>query len=132
MSLDRQNVTAASRIMLPTYVVFFGVLGVNYLIADDTAAANPALVFANAMMPLPVWGALFIICSCGMAGALATKRRLPYRFALRICAGAMGLWAIVILLASLAGDATPFAACWAAFVAVACMASDKSLATGER
>jgi hypothetical protein len=131
MTLTRDTVTAASRIMLPTYVVFFAVLGANYLIADGTADASPALAFADALMPLPVWGCMFLACSTLMAAALVSKKRLLYRWALRMCAISMVFWACVIGYASLSGDATPLAAVWAAFVAVACYATDRSLATGE-
>jgi hypothetical protein len=131
MTLTRHNVTAASRIMLPTYIVFFAALGVNYIGANGTADASPALAFANALMPLPVWGATFLVCSALMAAALVSHRRLLYRFALRFCAVSMLFWAVVIAAASIAGDATPLAAVWAGFVATACLASDRSLAAGE-
>jgi hypothetical protein len=131
VTLTRDNVTAASRIMLPTYVVFFAAVGLNYLLANGTAAATPALAYVNAIMPLPVWGGLFATCAALMALALIRGRRTLYRFALRYCAFAMILWAIVITLASLVGEATPLAAVWSAFVATACLASDRSLKTGE-
>lgn len=131
MPLDRQHVTTASRIMLPTYVAFFGLLGLNYLTAEDTALANPALAFANDVMPLPIWGGLFIACAFVMFCALVTKRRLLYRWALRMCGLSMLFWAGVILWASLDEAATPFAAAWAGFVATACYATDRSLATRE-
>lgn len=131
MPLDRAHVTVASRVMLPTYVVFFGVLGVNYLMANDAALNAPALVFAANVMPLPAWGGLFVACSLMMTAALLMRRRVLYRFALRMCAVAMVFWAIVIAAASLQGEATPLAAVWSGFVAVACYASDRSLATRE-
>lgn len=132
MPLDRQHVTAASRIMLPTYVAFFAVLGINYLIADGTASASPALAFADRLMPLHAWGGMFLVCSALMGAALLSKKRLLYRFALRMCALSMLFWAAIIASASAAGDATPLAAVWAAFVTAACVASDRSLATRER
>ena len=131
MPLTRDNITAASRVMLPTYVVFFAVLGANYLIADGTATATPALAFTNALMPLPVWGAVFLACSTLMAVALIVHKRLLYRFALRMCGLSMAVWACIIAWASFSGDATPFAAAWAGFVAAACYASDRSLAAKE-
>ena len=131
MTLSRTNVTAASRIMLPAYVVFFAAIGINYIRAGATAAASPPLAFANAFMPLPAWGALFVGCALLMAAALALHRRMLYRWALRMCGLSMMFWTVVIGFASLAGEATPAAAIWPAFVAVACMASDRSLAVRE-
>jgi hypothetical protein len=83
-------------------------------------------------MPLPVWGGVFLACSILMAVALATHRRILYRFALRMCAFSMIVWAVVIACASVAGDATPLAAVWSGFVATACLATDRSLREGER
>lgn len=131
MPLDRQHVTAASRIMLPTYVSFFALLGINYLAADDIALASPALAFANDVMPLPVWGCLFIACAVIMFCALVTKRRALYRWALRMCGLSMVFLAVVIAWAAWMGDATPLAFIWAGFVAAACYATDRSLARRE-
>jgi hypothetical protein len=131
MPLTRHTVTAASRIMLPTYVAFFAALGANYLIADETAMQSPALRFADAFMPLPAWGALFLACAAIMVTALVTQCRILYRWALRMCGMSMVFWAVVIAWASFDGDATPLAAIWAAFVAAACYASDRSLANRE-
>lgn len=133
MPLTRDTVTAASRIMLPTYVAMFAAIGLSYVLGPHKiAAASPALAFADRMMPLPAWGALFLGCSTVMAGALLTHRRMLYRWALRMCGVSMCIWAVVIGLATLNGDATPAAAAWPAFVAVACLATDRSLAAGER
>lgn len=131
MPLDRQHITAASRVMLPAYVVFFAALGFNYMTAEQVALNNPALAFANDLMPLPVWGAVFLVCACLMGVALLLKQRFLYRFALRFCAVSMVFWAVVIAWASWVGDATPLAAAWSAFVATACYATDRSLAARE-
>ena len=132
MTLTRDNVTAASRVMLPTYVIFFAAVGVNYIGANGTADATPALAFVGNVMPLPAWGVMFLGCAALMAAALLRGRRLLYRFALRMCALSMALWAVAVIAASISGDATPLAAVWAGFVARACLATDRSLAVGER
>ena len=131
MPLDREHITAASRIMLPTYVVFFATLGVNYVIADTSSLNNPVLDYVDDVMPLPVWGCLFLFCSFVMVSAMATRRRALYRWALRMCGLSMLFWATVIFLATLAGDASLFSAVWSLFVATACLASDRSLARQE-
>ena len=131
--LTRDNVTAASRVMLPTYVLTFAALGANYVLTPaHTLTQSTALAFADGLMPLPVWGAVFLAASATMLTAIVVHRRLLFRFALRVCAMSMFIWAVVIGLASLGGEASPAAAVWPAFIAVACMASDRSLAIGER
>lgn len=132
MPLDRTHITVASRVMLPTYCAFFTLLGVNYIATPfDTITASPALRFANAVMPLPVWGGLFLACAAVMLAALVVKRRIPFRFALRVCMLSMLVWAGIIGAAAIAGDATLLAPIWPGFVAIACLASDRSLATRE-
>jgi hypothetical protein len=115
--------------MLPTYVIFFAVVGTNNIVAD--VSANPTLSYVGNLMPLPAWGGLFLTCSAIMLAAMLLGRRLLYRFALRMCALSMAVWAVFIILASLEGAATPFAAAWSAFVGIACLASDRSLAARE-
>jgi hypothetical protein len=132
MTLTRDNVTEASRIMLPTYVVFFGWLGLSYMFGPAAPlAASPALAFAAAVMPIEAWGGMFATCSALMAVALVVHKRILFRFALRVCAFSMLVWAAIILSATIAGDATLAASFWPAFVATACLASDRSLAAGE-
>lgn len=132
MPLTRANVTVASRIMLPTYVAFFAALGLSYLFGPHAPlAASPALAFADDVMPLAAWGGVFLGCSVLMVFALVVHRRLLFRFALRMCALSMLVWAAILLLATLAGDASASAPAWSAFVATACLASDRSLAAGE-
>lgn len=131
MPLDRAHITVASRIMLPAYVVFFASQGVNYMIADETARASPALSFADDVMPLAAWGVVFLGCSALMVVSMIVKSRNLFRFALRICGLSIMFWAAAITAASLAGDATPLAATWPAFVATACYATDRSLGRRE-
>lgn len=132
MPLTRDTITIASRLMLPTYCAFFALLGINYVTTPRSIVdASPALAFADAIMPLPAWGGLFLTCSVVMLGALIAHRRILFRLALRICALSMMLWAVIIGGASLSGDATPLAFIWPAFPAVACIASDRSLAARE-
>lgn len=134
MPLTRANVTAASRIMLPTYVAFFGIVGFTYAFSPPSATlgTSTALRFADHLMPLAAWGCLFLTCSAIMAVALTLHRRTLYRWALRMCAVSMTVWALVILVAAIQGDASPGAWAWSALVAAACVASDRSLALGER
>ena len=118
--------------MLPTYVVFFAGLGLNYLFPGEAAAASPVLRFVDSLIPLVVWGGLFIFCAIVMGLALLSHRRNLFRWALRMCGLSMLFWAAAIALATVAGDATPFSVGWSLFVATCCLASDRSLAVRER
>lgn len=131
MPLDRRHITVASRIMLPTYAVFFAGLGLNYLFPGEAAAASPVLTFVNHLIPLEVWGGLFIFCAAIMVTALVRRSRVLYRWALRVCGFSMLFWATFVALATLAGDATPFSVGWSLFIATCCLASDRSLAARE-
>ena len=132
MPLDRAHVTRASRIMLPTYVVFFGMVGLNYLTTSrDTLLATPALAYVDRVMSLRAWGLLFLAAALLMVAALATRRRLLYRFALRLCALSMLLFTGATVAAACFSNATPFGWAYPALVVAACAASDWSLATRE-
>jgi hypothetical protein len=101
MPLTRDTVTAASQITLPLYVVTFTLLGINYVVTPShTLTLNPALAFADSVMPLKAWGGLFIACAALMCAALLQHRRLPYRFALRLCGISMVVWACIIAAAA--------------------------------
>lgn len=131
-ALARSTVTVASRIMLPTYVLLFGVLGANYALTPSARLNDsPALDFASVVLPLPVWGCMFLAASAAMATALLTHRRLLFRIALWVGLVCLALWAVVFLAAAIFSNASPTACAWPAFAAVACYASDRSLLKGE-
>ena len=132
MPLTRTTVTAASRIMLPTYVIAFAWFGLSYLFGPKALlTSSPALAFADDVMPLRAWGGVFLFCALLMCAALLLGRRTLYRFALRMCGLSMIVWALIIAGAYLAGDVSASAPVWSAFIAVACFASDRSLAVRE-
>lgn len=132
MPLTRANVTVASRIMLPTYVITFAWFGITYLFGPKSVlVSSPALAFADDVMPLRAWGAVFLACSLLMLTAMLAGTRLLFRFALRMCGLSMIVWALIISGAYLAGDVSASAPLWSAFIAVACFASDRSLAVRE-
>ena len=124
--------TVASRIMLPVYVLFFAGLGINYLATPPARLkASPALAYAASIMPLPAWGALFLAAAVLMAAALVTGARTLYRFALLLCALAMGVWTVLNIAAVFATKATPGGWLWPFLVVAACAASYRSLTAGE-
>lgn len=130
--LTRATVTAASRVMLPTYVATFGIVGVNWLAApSQRLLASPVLRAADAIMPIRGWGALFAACAVLMAVALVRHHRDLYRFALLVCAVAMSTWSLVAAVGTLFEPVSFSAWVWPACVAVACLASNRSLARHE-
>lgn len=131
MTLSRASVTTASRVMLPTYVCFFALLGLNYTVTGQRLFASPALAYADSILPLPAWGCMFLAAAVMMAAALVQQERSWFRFALWLGIVCLGIWAVVFLAAAIRSDASPGGALWPALAAVACFASDRSLLKGE-
>lgn len=132
MPLDRANVTRASRIMLPVYVVFFAAIGLNYLLTPHVRLiASPALYATDRVMPLHAWGALFLAAAALMVVALLLRRRPLYMYALLLCAISMGLFTLAAIAAPFSSQATPGGWVWPGFVVAACFASYRSLDVGE-
>jgi len=130
--LTRETVTVASRIMLPVYVAFFGILGLNFLISPHSRMVRtPMLQYADNIMSLQVWGMLFLVVSGLMAEALFLHRRGLYQVALLVCAGSMTVWAVVGVFAAIRSEATPAGSVWPAFVVAACIATYRSLGAWE-
>lgn len=133
MPLDRNHITVASRIMLPSYIVFFIVVGSNFLAGTfGRAQSSPMLRYADTIMPIQVWGGVFVTCSLIMAGALVTRNRMLYRYGLLVCGISMTLWALVAVAGIWVEPVSYSAWAWPAFVAAACAASNRSLAAGEQ
>jgi hypothetical protein len=132
MPFARENVTAASRIMLPTYIAMFTAIGATYLLTP-VARLNrtPGLAYANDQISVRAWGLLFLAAAAMMSLALLTHRRTLYQYALLVCVVAMTLWAVTLAAAAVNSTATVTAWCWPAFIAVACYASYRSLSVEE-
>jgi hypothetical protein len=132
MPLDRAHVTVASRVMLPTYVLFFAVVGSNFLAGTfGRASSSPMLRYADGLMPIRVWGGLFCACALLMAAAMLTRNRYLYRYGLTLCCFSMIVWALVALVGIWVEPVSYSAWAWPGFVAAACAASNRSLAQGE-
>lgn len=133
MPLDRQHITVASRIMLPTYVLFFAVVGINFVAGTfGRASSSPMLRYADTIMDIRAWGSVFIACSLIMATALLTRNRMLYRYGLLLCGISMTVWALVAIIGIFAEPVSYSAWAWPGFVAAACAASNRSLAAGEQ
>jgi hypothetical protein len=133
MPLTRANVTVASRLMLPTYPILSGLVGLNYLVATDRLlAAGVFYRVADQIVPLQVWGTVFLVVAAIQVIALVSRSRLGYEVGLTVMAGSMMTWALVGLAAAVRSGGSYTATLWPAFVVVACVASFRSLNTGER
>lgn len=132
MTLTRDTVTAASRIMLPSYPPFFAVIGMGLLLTPTSRLlATPAFNYADQLVSIRWWGAAFLLLAGVFVAALVLKQRRPYQFALTIAVTWMSLFAVVTAAAALKDMASFSAWAWSAFVARACYASLVSLEVRE-
>lgn len=140
--MTKDNVTAASRVMLPTYSILFGTIGLLLVFQDSERTANQAFAVARsffepfALGPLSsmqMWGIAFLAVALVEAGALIRKCRRTYMYALVVGAWLAAFWAILILAAALTDIHVSFtSAVWVGGWIAAHVASVRSLATGER
>lgn len=133
MPLDRAHVTAASRTMLPTYPLFAGGIGLNFVIrGNDLIQAGVFYEVASRIVPLRVWGILFLATALVMVLALARRHRLLYQLGLALLVGVLLVWSAVGLMAAIMEVGSYSAILWPGFVITACVASFRSLNVGER
>jgi hypothetical protein len=128
MPFDRAHLNTPSRIMAPVCAVFFAVIGSNFAAGTfGRADASPMLRYANTLMPIPVWGALFIVCALLMVAAMVRGSRMVYRYALLVCSFSMVVWSLVAVAGIFVEPVSYSAWAWPAFVAAVCWSFDKSL-----
>lgn len=133
MPLDRHHVTPAARFMLPVVGLFFAVIGANFAAGTfGRADASPMLRYANTIMPIPVWGTVFIACAVLMTAALIRKSRFWYRYGLLFCVISMTVWALVAIAGIFTEPVSYSAWAWPAFVGATCWSLNKSLAKQDR
>lgn len=133
MHLTRATVTAASRIMLPTYVALNIVVGLTYALDPGGRIARvDSLAFQRDVMPMSMWGLIFVALAVVMSVALISHTRELMSFALYACAVTWALWAAMYAGSlGIDPDASPIPPVLAAFVALACISSAISLLRGE-
>lgn len=132
MPLDKAHITAASQRMLPSYPVFFGVVGAGLLLTPlHRLTQTPSFNYANSLFSIRWWGAGFLALAIAFIGALIAHRRKPYQIALGVAIAWMTLWSIVTATAALVDLSSFTAWVWPAFIARACWASLVSLETRE-
>lgn len=132
MPLDRENMTAASRIMLPAYVIFFAWVGVTYLLAPrDRLNDSPTLRYTDTVIDLRALGSLLLLSAALMLVALITHRRDASRYALTLAGICHAVIFVVFLFASIETNASPAAAAWPFLGLAACRASYRSVTINE-
>lgn len=89
MPFDRASVTTASRTMLPSYPILALMFGFNYLTTETPhlTGSSPVLEITNRVMPLPVWGVLFLAVGAFQVVALIVGKRVVYEAALALMCG---------------------------------------------
>ncbi len=132
--LHRTEVTAASKIMLPACAALFTIKGWDYAFSPrDQLLKSPALAYADDVMPIGAWGALFLADAALMVFALSLQTvgaRWAFSYALWVGIVSWAGFAVVFALAARV-DATRTAWALPAFVAVCCYASYRSISKGE-
>jgi hypothetical protein len=130
--LTRQTVTAASRVMLPVYPILAAWMGVAYLFGGPARTSGASYTAAKSWLPIPTWGAMFIVLAVLLLIGYAQRSRPMVAFALTVTAAAYTVWAACFVWSLFTvTDASLVAPAWPLFVAVACFASATSVIRSE-
>lgn len=128
MPLDREHLTVASRITVPTYVVFFTVIGANFLFGPASRnTSSPMLRYADSLMGIRAWGGLFLGCGLLMLVAMWVHSRDLYRYGLLVCALSMATWTLVAIGGIFAEPVSFSAWVWPGAMTAFCLATNRSL-----
>lgn len=98
MPLTRDQITVASRVMLPAYIMLATAYGLVYILdplhrlKGSHALAFPRAVMGGTMVP---WGLLFLGLALFLALMLGTRSRRGYVFGLCVFAAAWLVWAVM-------------------------------------
>lgn len=132
--LDRAHITKASEIMLPAYPIFMGWIGCTWVLSSAEKIANSSMVLhvASGMLPIPVWGACFVVVSFIQMLALWQNRRVLYLVSLALMAGTMMVWSVVTVVTIFHQGGSPSAPAWPLLAMAAAIASARSLEAQER
>lgn len=124
--------TAASRIMLPVYVIAFTWIGLNWLLTPlPRLTESPALNYLDMIVGLRALGALIFVAAGLIAAALITARRDMARYALILAGICLGLLLLTFLVAPFFSETSPSAGAWPFLGVAACRASYKSVTIYE-
>lgn len=132
MPLNRTNVTAASRIMLPLYPLCFIPLGLMFLLQSSARTSGPVYDVARYLAPMWVWGIVFMLVGLIEVAALLVHNRRVYVFALTCGAGLSTFWGCLIFAAAVNSPVVSFTGGWWYLIPIAAhLASARSVARKE-
>lgn len=132
MPLTWQNMTVASRIMLPAYVLVAGYIGGCYLLAPDRRLQGPALAVARHLLTMEMWGVLALGLAGTVVVSLITQRRNLVIVALCIGAVAYEFWCVFYGISAVRDPfASPVTPIWPFGWGIAHLASAVSLSRDE-
>lgn len=133
MPLDRAHITKASALMLPFYIVTDAIYGVMFILDPGSRFGHaPSLAIARELLPLDVWGVMWLTLACFMVGAWGSRRRDAMIGALWVSLITWLLWGFTTAAAVFTQPlVTPLAGWPGLTLAVAQLASVRSLRTKE-
>ena len=94
--LTRDNVTVASRIMLPAYVAAFAGVGLLFVFQAASRTSSTIFEVPKLLLPIQMWGLLFLAVSVSEVLALVLNRRRLFLRCLIVGSGLTTFWAVVI------------------------------------
>lgn len=133
MTLRRTNVSAANRVLLPTFPAFFAWVGASLAFSPVASLRKtPVFQFVDDRMPIQVWGWVFLAAAAAMVVALVIHHRNTYQLAIAVAIGVIAWWFILSVGSTLAGEASISAGAWPFGIGSALVAASVSLASREK
>lgn len=124
-----RKLTFASRIMLPTYPAVFAWVGTVFIAQDPSRTATAVFETAKKLMPIELWGLIFLAIAVVEIVSLLTNRADVYIAALIAGTGLTAFWTVLIINGAFASDYVSWSiAGWMVLAIIAQIASARSLA----
>lgn len=136
MPLNRAHTTRPTHIMLPTYVVGYAWFGIGYALTPVALIqASPVLKYAENVMSMTAWGALFAFDAALIAAAVIVGETNPRRawprtaamYALMLTFILMAIWTGIVVASTFSGVASFGSGALPFICTMACLASYYSL-----
>lgn len=130
--MHRDEVTPATRIMVPAYAIFFGWIGLSHVLTPlQKLLLTPGLRHTQPIIDLRIWGGLFLVISAGLVFAMfrpgSGRARPTAAYVLLLAVISMGFWMVFLIGASFFGEASPGAGAYAFLPMTACYATYRTL-----
>lgn len=130
--MHRDEVTPATRIMVPAYAIFFGWIGLSHVLTPlQKLLLTPGLRHTQPLVDLRIWGAIFLSISAALVFAMirpgSHKARPTAAYVLLVAVITMGIWMFFLIGASIFGEASIGAGAYAFLPMSACYATYRAL-----